>query len=305
MKGEYERDLTFLANTEEYFRRVEGWQEADVIPTPWPTINRTLGGWGGFVGIGPGWYVVLGGASGAGKSLAALYMATVALKRGRNVGFVSLEMTADQLATRLYSMLCGVSSKHISPGRNYRTDVAKHVRETMEEHRLAGMGKFFTNEARIRDLGTVINVMDAWRDGWNCDLMVVDYMQLCRVPSEEQVHMRIQRTSGDVCDWAAKNDVPVIGISQFHSYARRDRTQPPTMDSLYGGVDLGNDADLMLLLDHSRYHRASDALARTWLIHAKNRHGPSCDDVPVLWNYDTLSLLEATPDEEHLWPGVE
>ena len=305
MVGEWERDLTFIGTAEAYFQRAELWQEEDTIPTPWPAINRTCGGMGGWAGMAPGWYVVLGGASGAGKSLAALQMATQAIKRGRNVGFVSLEMSADQLATRLYAMLFGVKSREISPGRHYRPEVAQQVTEEIQKRKRDGMGSFYVNERRIRNLPDIMALMAAWRDGWSCSMMVLDYMQLCRVPGEDQTHRRIQEVSAQVCDWAHDTETTTVALSQFHSQARRDKQTPPTMDSLYGGVDLGNDADLMLLLDHSRYHRESDDLARTWLIHAKNREGPQADDLPVLWDYRTLTLTEAMPHEEHLWPGAE
>ena len=306
MMGSFERDLMFPGNAENYFIAAQTWDERDVLPTPWPAINRTCGGWGGWTGIGPGWYVVCGGSSGGGKSLMALNMAVEGIRRGKSVGFVSLEMTAEQLQTRLYSMLCGVQTSHISPGRHFRNDVAEGVTRRVQGWRDEGWGKLFVNEDRIRNLHDVISLMRGWREGWGCEVMVVDYMQLCRVPGEDATHRRIQATSAEVCDFANAHQVPVIALSQFHSQARRDRTAPPTMDSLYGGVDLGNDADMVLLLDHTRYDRPTDDYARTWMVQGKNRHGPVAQDVPMEWDYRNLRLTEPMDDADFSkWPGAQ
>ena len=59
-------------------------------------------------------------------------------------------------------------------------------------------------------------------------------------------------------------------------------------------------SDLVLLLDHSRYERHMNS-AMTYLCAAKNRHGPTIE-IPIEWDYRTLSVREGDPHEEHLWP---
>tara|TARA_Y100001960_G_C14366910_1_gene677175 strand:+ start:59 stop:280 length:222 start_codon:yes stop_codon:yes gene_type:complete len=72
------------------------------------------------------------------------------------------------------------------------------------------------------------------------------------------------------------------------------------MTGLFGGMILEASCDLILLLDHSRYERDGNT-AKTWLIVAKNRHGPTVE-IPIEWDYRTLSIREADPDEESSWP---
>ena len=72
------------------------------------------------------------------------------------------------------------------------------------------------------------------------------------------------------------------------------------MTGLFGGMILEASCDLIALLDHSRYERDQNT-ARTWLIIAKNRHGPTLE-IPIEWDYRTLSVREGDPHEEHLWP---
>ena len=72
------------------------------------------------------------------------------------------------------------------------------------------------------------------------------------------------------------------------------------MTGLFGGMILEASCDLILLLDHSRYEREGNT-AKTWLIVAKHRHGPTVE-IPIEWDYRTLSVREADPDEEYRWP---
>ena len=305
MNNPIERNVFDLRHIDGYFTRVATWDPADAIPSPWATLNRHCGGFGGGHGFAPGWYVVLGGSTGAGKSLAALNIAKHALLHRWPVGFVTLEMSPEQLQTRLWSMLFGVEVSKIQPGRWYDEREAARLRQMVREALDDWPGASFrVNERRVRNLHDMVDLMEAWREEWGVRVFVVDYMQLCRVPDETETHKRIQRVSERVCDFAHETESLVLGLSQFHSVARRNKDHPPSVDSLYGGVDLGNDADMALLLDHSRYEKdaMTPHLARTYLIHGKNREGPLSDDIPILWDYRTLIAREGLPDEEGAWP---
>ena len=68
-------------------------------------------------------------------------------------------------------------------------------------------------------------------------------------------------------------------------------------------MSLEANSDQVVLLDHSRYEQdpLKSHLARTWMVLDKNRHGPR-GSFPVEWDYRTLSIREALPDEEAEWP---
>ena len=300
-----ERNIFDTGQMASYFDRVGAWVPEMAIPSPWPTLDQHCGGWGGGHGFAPGWYVVLGGSTGAGKSLAALNLAVSALTNRWKVGFVTLEMSPEQIQTRLWAMLFGVEVSKISPGKWYDPREAARLQEMVEEAVAKWPSvQFRVNELQVRDLGQMLDLMLHWKEAWGVEVFVVDYMQLCRVQGEDAVHKRIQEVSAAVCDFAHQHQVLTFALSQFHSAARRNKDHPPTVDSLYGGVDLGNDADMVLLLDHSRYEKDEYVkhLARTYLIHAKNREGPTSDDIPLLWDYRTLTAREGMPDEEGAWP---
>jgi replicative DNA helicase len=132
---------------------------------------------------------------------------------------------------------------------------------------------------------------------------VVDYLQLAQTGSDEAVYRAVTEVSAEVMTFAHQHEVVTVGLSQINRTASTDRDNRPQPQGLIGSSSLENDADQVLLLDHTRYERdgLSPHLARTFLLIAKNRHGP-CGSLPIEWNYRTLRVREASPDEEEAWP---
>ena len=95
-------------------------------------------------------------------------------------------------------------------------------------------------------------------------------------------------------------NVVTVGLSQMNRQTSSNRVDSPFAQGLIGSSSLENDADQVLLLDHSRYEKGNRS-AKTWALLAKNRHG-SQGDIPIEWDYKTLRVREALPDEEGEWP---
>ena len=99
--------------------------------------------------------------------------------------------------------------------------------------------------------------------------------------------------------WAVESESAIVICSQFNR-ATSSVMETPRSTSLFGGHSIESHADVICLLDHSRYQREAN-LAKTWCCITKNRHGP-CLEIPVEWDYKTLRQREADPSEEALWP---
>ena len=101
-------------------------------------------------------------------------------------------------------------------------------------------------------------------------------------------------------EWAKQRNVVTVGLSQVNRRTSGDGSTAPVVQGLIGSSSLENDADQVLLLDHSRYQKG-DRSAKTWALLAKNRHGGQ-GEIAIEWNYKTLRVREALPDEEGEWP---
>jgi replicative DNA helicase len=296
-------DLMSPAEARVHFE--ESQKPVQAFSTGFPAWDASCRDEGAGQGIALGWYVVIGGDTGHGKSLLALQVAAEAMDQGYRVGFVNLEMSVRQLRNRLYSMITRIPAWKLEPGPNHRPEVSREVVQWLEKVRAeVGPHPFLANREPLTDYGHVTKFMDCWRVDHGCKVFVVDYLQLCEAPEEAGAAAEIKRVSKVFRDYAHRHRVAVIALSQYNNESGNDAARKPHPGSLYGGRRIAQDSDLSICIDHSRYARDDHRHeARTWLVTIKNRHGPR-PEIPILWEYETLTAREAQPDEEHLWPGV-
>ncbi len=278
------------------------------LATPFSTWNRHCRDDGGGVGLARGWNVTLGANPGDGKSLMALNIARCAMEAGARVGFVSLEMAPEQLAARLYAIVSGVPVAQVEKGsfsRERFRDVLDELRQLQGRAALQrGYADFLVNEEPLAGVSEVLSTMEGMRQE-GASLFIVDYLQLALAGDgdDDGIYRETSVIANAMRRYAREHRVVVVGLSQFNRRTSADYSQPPRIQGLHGGMALEANSDQVLLLDHSAYQRDSvhPHLARTWLILGKNRHGGT-GSVPIEWDYRTLRVREAQPDEEDLWP---
>ena len=88
----------------------------DAVPTHLPGLNALCRDDGGGKGFARGWFVTLAGNPGFGKSAMALNLASRAQTAGESVGYISLEMSATQLAARFYAIHSGTPIAQLERG---------------------------------------------------------------------------------------------------------------------------------------------------------------------------------------------
>lgn len=272
------------------------------VPTPFPSWNRVCRGDGGGQGIGRGWFVVLSGPTGAGKTLVALNVVAEALQRGLVVLFFSLEMDWRQLLVRLRAIVAEEDVMHLEPGTSYCGATASLADRKI----LHGLpGELVLNTEPIWKLADIRETIARWQENYEVGLVVVDYAQLVAPGgSDRALYEAISETSSQLRYAAQQYDVATLVLSQLNRQTTADRTAPPTVDGLFGSSRLGFDADQVLILDHTRRkRRESERLESTFLRIAKNRHGPQ-GEIPVVFEKRSLTWREMQPHEEdELWPG--
>jgi len=297
-------DLTSVLEASKHFARYR--EPIRAVRTSLPTLNDCCRGFGGRVGPALGWYLVLGGDTGQGKSLLALQVATDAIKAGHRAGFVSLEMSEAELRNRFYAqMIPGVSSRDLEPGPDWNPATQKRVEHWLEEWETKkGYHPLLAEDDCPSDVRSIIAMMTVWLTEKRVTVFVVDYLQLMEAADEVGSAREVQKISKAMRDFAHHNGVLVLGLSQYNNEGGNDRTRSPHVGHLYGGRRLSQDSDMTVLLDHSRYAQDRDSpwLARSYLMVAKNRNGPKGCEIPIEWDYRHLLAREALPDELPMWP---
>lgn len=270
------------------------------VPTPLPSWNTACRDEGGGQGLARGWHVVIGAGTGVGKSLLGINLAARALYDGQAVGFMSLEMSKAQLQTRLYSVMTGAEVRRLERGPDYDESVANRVVEQITDLRRRGKVAFWVNEGLPRSIDELITWLRDWIEEYYVSLVIVDYLQLAASRRGDDLFRAVSELSTKIRDLAYEKKIVTVGLSQLNRSVSSERDTKPIVQGLMASSSVENDADQVVLLDHSRRER-DDRRERTWLLLAKNRHGAS-SEIPILWDYKTLRVREALPDEEDRWP---
>jgi len=283
----------------------------DVIPTPWVSWNRACMDGGGQMGLSRGWHLILAGNTGSGKSIFSLNMAAAAVRAGVSVGFINLEMSSEQLLSRLLGILTDEPVAHMMRGRRFDPTSAERVQERLQE--VVGDARLIVNDDELAEepleaLHDIVALIEHWAKALEVGMVIVDYMQLAGTGASEEVAERVTQISRAVRKVAKARKIVTVGLSQFNRGTSGNYQESPRIQGLFGASGLENDGHQVMMIDHSRYEKVEDkdgsAMgARTWLLLGKNRHGPTTD-IPVWFDYRTLRVEEAMPHEEDKWPGA-
>jgi KaiC/GvpD/RAD55 family RecA-like ATPase len=264
-------------------------QPVDALPTMWPTWNRACRMYGGGVGLARGWHVVVAGGSGVGKSLVALNLTAEALLGGHSVGWVSLEMSREQLLLRLLGIATGRTLRDIEPGAMFDPDAFSAASYTLIEKMAMASSRLVMAERPSRDVVEVDRLMGEAIDQ-GCRLIIVDYLQLVSVNEAPKMDDAMRRVSATVQSRAYRQNVNTLGLSQFNRSTTADKDNPPTIYGLMGGSSLENDADQIILLDHTSKKQTPEGITLNAEL-GKNRHGELAT-IPLIMNTRNLRLRE-------------
>lgn len=260
------------------------------VPTMLPTWNTACRDEGGGVGLARGWHVIVAGQPGAGKSTFALNLVDAAMRAGERACFLSLEMSQVQLLTRLLAVSSGMNVRRFEHGSSFDPAVARTAATELIATLERTGGALYVNRQPVASLDGVVRAMQRHHERHQCRVFVVDYVQLCWARSASNLFEQVQEISHTIRGLAAGQGLVSIALSQFNRETSSNRASSPTPQGLMGGSVLENDADQVVLLDHSAHTRAGMTATGKVLV-AKNRHGPQLE-IPVRWDYQALRVRE-------------
>lgn len=271
-------------------------QPIEAIATMLPSWNACCRDEGGGVGLARGWHICLGGNTGTGKSLVALNLAAHAVKNGEKVGLVSLEMSQMQTVTRFMSIFSGVPVTQLEHGRHYNEDSAYQVKALLDENKERNGGVLLTNEKPIDNLKDILDSILYLHEYVGCRMFVTDYLQLAWTGNAQNINDRITEVSHSIRGLVVDLGVVSIGISQFNR-STSSQKERPVPQGLMGGSALENDANQVVLLDHSSFKKQGNHGAIMKLLLCKNRHGAT-GDINCRWDYGNLTFNELAAGAE-------
>ncbi len=210
---------------------------------------------------------------------------------GGIVGFFSLEMSAEQLATRIIAEQSGVSSSKIRRGEITENEF-HHVREAMVEMQSIPFYIDQTGGISIAQLTARARRLKRQR---GLDVLIIDYVQLLsssKSRSDNRVQELTEITMG-LKSLAKELNIPIIACAQLSRQVEQRDDKRPQLSDLRDSGSIEQDADVVLFVYREEYYlknkeprpgsdehadwmnQMERAHGRAEVIIGKQRHGPT------------------------------
>ena len=251
--------------------------------------------------------IIVAGRPGMGKSSLATNMGFNIAKKWRGelqpdgsmksvdggiVGFFSLEMSAEQLATRMIAEQSGVSSANIRRGRIDEADFSRIVEASREMQRIP----FFIDETGGITIAQLAARARRLKRQRGLDLLIIDYIQLLAGTSRRSSENRVQEVTEITTNLKAlakELEVPILALSQLSRQVENRDDKRPQLSDLRESGSIEQDADVVLFIYREEYYlknkepKPGTIEYETWqdemgkvhgvaeVIIGKQRHGPT------------------------------
>ncbi len=215
--------------------------------------------------------IIVAARPSVGKTALAMNIGENISATGKNVLFISLEMSEEELCERILSGQTEISSKRLASGDfSNNGDISKLVEAefALSKHSLWISDNSGSTMNKIESLCRRFNL----RHG--IDLIILDYIQLIRGSNKDaQRHEQVEEISRRLKGIAMTMNVPVIALSQIN---RENPGKKPTMAQLRSSGALEQDADIIILMhqDPPKLNLGMLCYPDTELTVEKHRNGP-------------------------------
>jgi len=241
------------------------------------------------VQMGKGDLVIVGARPGMGKTSFALNIATnVAKSSKKSVAIFSLEMSGEQLVTRIISSEALVDSHSLRTGQ-LKPEDWDNIAGVISS--LSGSDIYIDDTSQI----TTTEMKSKLRRLPNLGLVVIDYIGLMQSTSNSDNRaQQVGEISRNLKVMAKDFGIPIVCCAQLNrgTESRPGVGKKPTLADLRDSGSIEQDADIVLFLYRDEYYKdisgiesdpdAADNANTAEVIVAKNRHG-STGNVKMGW----------------------
>lgn len=214
-------------------------------------------------------------------------------KEGAIVGFFSLEMSSDQLATRILADQSGISGDAIRKGQIQESDFRRFVEASQKLSQVP----LYIDDTPALSIAAVRTRARRLKRQYGLGLLVIDYLQLLqgsgsRQSMENRVNEISEITRG-LKAIAKELNIPVMALSQLSRAVEQREDKRPMLSDLRESGSIEQDSDVVMFIYREEYYLSrsqpdmeeSDKFAK-WqdrmdrahnkaeIIISKQRHGP-------------------------------
>lgn len=271
------------------------------VHTGFHSVNKYTGGYQ------DGELIILAARPGMGKTSLVLKTVVENAKMDIPVGFISLEMSVNQLTARVVAI---DTNFHLS--QLIKTGFEKQKYFESFAHHSGRMKKYpiYIDDAAETDINSVVLKARYWKRKYGIKLLVVDYLQLMHDSSiKGNREQEISSISRRLKLLAKELEIPVIALSQLsRAVETRGSSKRPLLSDLRESGAIEQDADIIQFIYRPEYYKIDihneefDEMnakgANTEFIFAKYRGG-SVATTHLKWIGDKTKFIDPTDDNEY------
>ena len=221
-------------------------------------------------------------------------------EKSKGVAFFSLEMSADQLATRILSTVTQTNGHKMRTGELDNAEFTRIAAAVRELEKLP----LYIDDTPGLNINTIRTRARRLKRNKGLGLIVIDYIQLIMGTGSKKTEgnrvQELSEISRGLKILAKELNVPVIALSQLNRGVEQRDDKRPVMSDLRESGSIEQDADIVMFLYRDDYYNEdSEKRNIAECIVAKNRHGET-GKVELRWmpEYTTFATLENRYDED-------
>ena len=260
------------------------------VPTGFKDLDDRLGG------LHKSDLIIIAGRPSMGKTALATNIAFNAAKKildnGKksSVAFFSLEMSSEQLSTRILAEQSRIKSNDIRRGKITEEQFDKFIETSKDISELP----LLIDETPAISIAAVSNRARRIKRIFGLDMIVVDYIQLMRATNSREGRVQeISEITQGLKALAKELSVPVLALSQLSRAVEQRDDKKPQLSDLRESGSIEQDADVVMFVYRESYYierkepRPNTVEHAEWqakmnevsnlaeIIISKQRHGPT------------------------------
>ena len=260
------------------------------VPTGLRDIDEKLGG------LHQSDLIIIAGRPSMGKTALATNIAfNAANKLQQNgkkssIAFFSLEMSSEQLSTRILAEQSRITSNDIRRGRISEEQFDKFIETSKNISELP----LFIDETPAISIAALSNRARRIKRIYGLDLIVIDYIQLMRAVNTKDGRVQeISEITQGLKALAKELSVPVLALSQLSRAVEQRDDKKPLLSDLRESGSIEQDADVVMFVYREAYYlerkeprpatvehaewqaKMNDVSNLAEVIISKQRHGPT------------------------------
>ncbi len=175
-------------------------------------------------------------------------------REGAIVGFFSLEMSSDQLATRILSDQSGISGDLIRKGQIRENDFRRFVEASQQLSQIP----LYIDDTPALTISALRTRARRLKRQYGLGLLVIDYLQLLRGTgsrqSEQNRVLEVSEITRGLKAIAKELQIPVIALSQLSRAVEQREDKRPMLSDLRESGSIEQDSDVVMFIYRREYY---------------------------------------------------